>query len=262
MKIRHILIAVVFLTCCVSAWAGPPFITNDPGVLEPSQWEIYLAATRQNSSTGNSDTLPQIEVDYGVTSKLTIQLIVPFASSSSAVAFVPQGLGNLQIAAEYQFWQETKRRPMAAVAPQIGVPVGNSSHDLGSRNVQFFLPVWFEKNWGLWTTYGGGGYVINPGDGNRNYWLTGWALLKDTSKHLTIGGEIYRFTSSEVDTPDNLNFNIGGYYNIDDGHQILLSVGRSIVGNTSFTSYIGYAWTFGPKGKDLPKPENNTVTGG
>jgi len=42
--------------------------------------------------------------------------------------------------------------------------------------VQAFLPVWMQKDVGDWTVYGGGGYWINPGAGQKNWWFTGLAV--------------------------------------------------------------------------------------
>jgi len=46
--------------------------------------------------------------------------------------------------------------------------------------------------------------------------------------------------------PAQLLVNLGGQYNIDDGHHILFSLGRSIHGDAGTASYIAHQWTFGP----------------
>jgi len=51
--------------------------------------------------------------------------------------------------------------------------------------------MWLQKSWGPWTTYGGGGYVINPAPGQRNYCFGGWLLQRDFSERLTLGGEFF-----------------------------------------------------------------------
>jgi hypothetical protein len=38
------------------------------------------------------------------------------------------------------------------------VPTGNESRGLGAGHVQLYLPIWFQKDFGKWTTYGGGGF--------------------------------------------------------------------------------------------------------
>jgi hypothetical protein len=109
------------------------------------------------------------------------------------------------------------------------------------------LPVWIQKSWGSWTSYGGGGYWIHPGPGNRNYWQTGALVQKDLNKYWTLGAEIFYYTSSAIGSGNQLNFNVGGQYNFDEGHHLLFSVGRSISGDTDMMSYVGYQWTFGPR---------------
>jgi hypothetical protein len=141
------------------------------------------------------------------------------------------------------------------------VPTGDGGRGLGTGHLQTFLPVWIQKSWGKWTSYGGGGYWINPGTGNRNYWQIGGLLQKELNRHWTLGGELFYTTSAAVGVREQFNFNVGGQYNFDEGHHLLFSVGRSISGDTNLMSYAGYQWTFGPHGHGSPegpaeKPEN------
>jgi len=138
---------------------------------------------------------------------------------------------------------------MAGIFPLVEVPTGNASQGLGSGHLQVFLPVWLQKSWGAWTSYGGGGYWINPGAGNKDYWLTGWLLQRDLNKHLTLGNEFYYLTPAAEGDRRQLNFNFGGQYNFDEGHHVLFSAGRSILGETVLTTYLAYQWTFGPREK-------------
>jgi hypothetical protein len=57
--------------------------------------------------------------------------------------------------------------------------------------VTALLPVWAQKDMGPWSLFGGG-YAINPGDGNRNYWTGGIALTRQASKQLLLGVEADR----------------------------------------------------------------------
>ena len=59
-----------------------------------------------------------------------------------------------------------------------------------------FIPIWLQKDFGDWTTYGGGGYWINPGPGNRNYWFAGWLLQRQVTKQLALGAEVFHQTAS------------------------------------------------------------------
>ena len=54
---------------------------------------------------------------------------------------------------------------------------------LGAGDARLYLPVWIQKSFGDWTTYGGG-YWINHGRGmmDQDYWFFGWLLQKQVTK--------------------------------------------------------------------------------
>jgi hypothetical protein len=136
---------------------------------------------------------------------------------------------------------------MIGVFPLFELPTGDEDRGLGSGHLHVFVPVWLQKSWGSWTSYGGGGYWINPGAGSRDYWLFGWLIQKDLSEHLTLGGEIVHTGATEVGGESDLFFNLGGQYNLNDEQHVLFSIGRSIEGSSEFLGYLGFQWTF-PKG--------------
>ena len=110
-----------------------------------------------------------------------------------------------------------------------------------------FLPVWVQKSFGDWTTYGGGGYWINPGGGNRNYWFAGWLLQRQITKALAIGGELFHQTADTVGGHDSTGFNLGGIYDFTDNYHLLLSAGRGLENahaTNEFSYYIAFQWTF------------------
>ena len=73
-----------------------------------------------------------------------------------------------------------------AFYPAVLVPIGNQNLGFSSGHVQYFLPIWLQKDFGLWTVYGGGGYWINPGAGNKNYWFTGVAVWRKITEQLEL----------------------------------------------------------------------------
>jgi hypothetical protein len=54
--------------------------------------------------------------------------------------------------------------------------------------------VWLQKDIGDWTINGDGGYWINPGSGNRNYWFFGSLLQRKITDQFKIGAEIFHQT--------------------------------------------------------------------
>ncbi len=104
-----------------------------------------------------------------------------------------------------------------------------------------------QKSFGEWTTYGGGGYWINPGAGNQNYWFRGWLVQRKLTEQLTLGGEIFHQTSVADGVTDSTGFNLGGYYDVTEHPHILFSAARGIQHATETNElswYLGYRFTF------------------
>ncbi|HEY9723104.1 MAG TPA: hypothetical protein V6D47_13930 [Oscillatoriaceae cyanobacterium] len=224
------------------AWAGPPFITDDPEPVELHHWEFYLAEIGTYSADSVFTTAPHVEMNYGALPNLQLHIIAPMAYSASN-GQSHYGYGDTEIGAKYRFLEEGDDVPQIGVFPLAEVPTGNAAQGLGSGQLQFFLPVWLQKSWGPWTTYGGGGYWINPAPGNQNWWFGGWMLQRDFSDALTLGGELYAQTAATAGGDGALAFNVGGQWNLSDEHHILFSVGRSLVGPVFYTSYFAYQLT-------------------
>jgi hypothetical protein len=246
MRTWYMLVGVLCLACWPSAWAGPPFVTDDPEPVELHHWEVYVSSIVVNNPSGNNGTLPHVEVNNGAAPNLQLHIIAPCAFARPPGGPTTHGLGDVELGVKYRFVQEARRRPMVGVFPLIECPTGSAARGLGAGHWQLFLPVWLQKSWGSWTTYGGGGYFINPGPDSESFWFFGWEVQKDLNKHLTLGGEIFTTTPNAVDAVSEFNFNVGGIYNHDDNHHVLFSAGRSITGDIGFVSYVGFQWTFGP----------------
>jgi hypothetical protein len=242
------LIASVFLTSTLlyaTAWAGPPFVTDDPVPVEYKHWEVYLASLGQIDQDGSSMTAPHIEVNYGAIPDVQLHLITPMENVNPAGGKAHYGYGDTELGVKYRFIQEGEWCPMVATFPLLEMPTGKSSEGLGNGAAQLFLPIWLQKSWGPWTTYGGGGYWINPGQGNRNNWFFGVVVQRDISKQLTLGAEIFHGTAS-VDEEDDTHtgFNIGAIINLTDVQHLMFSAGRDFSGPNRFSYYVAYQLTF------------------
>ncbi|MBF0527000.1 MAG: transporter [Deltaproteobacteria bacterium] len=231
----------------IQAWAGPPFLTDDPEPVEYKHGEVYLATQfRYDRDAGKSMTLPHMEVNYGLLPNLQIHLITPFAYIRPTGGDAHYGYGDTEVGAKYRFIQESELCPMVATFPLLEIPTGNKDNGLGSGEVQAFIPLWLQKSWGPWTTYGGGGYWINPGAGRNNYGFFGWAVQRELTKQLTLGTELYHKMSSEDGGESETGFNVGAIVNFTENHHLLFSAGRDISGSNLFSGYLAYQFTFGP----------------
>jgi hypothetical protein len=229
------------------AWAGPPFTTDDPEPVDYQHWEVYFASQLEHDKNGWSGTSPHLEINYGAIPNLQLHLIapVPFVAPSHEAARF--GYGDTELGVKYRFFEETDQLPQIGIFPLIEVPTGSRKRGLGSGHEQVFLSLWLQKSFEPWMTYGGAGYWINPGKGNRDWWFTGWLLQREITPNLTLGAEIFHETPSEKEGDSDTKFNLGGIYNFSDTYHLLFSAGHTVQGPSTFQSYIALQLTFGPE---------------
>ncbi len=163
------------------ATAGPPFVTDDPEPVPYQHFEFY------NISLGTAirgDTLsegPAWEYNYGIIPNGQIHIIAPLTFDTQAAAY---GYGDTELGFKYRFIDEDKNgsRPMVGIYPLLELPTGDESRALGAGYVRAYFPLWLQKSFGDWTTYGGGGYWINQGDDTATLraWLVGGGGLRGT----------------------------------------------------------------------------------
>jgi len=235
--------ALAALLLPADAHAGPPYVTDDPEPVPYRHWELYLAAVPDLAHDGVTSTAPHIEINYGPVPGVQLHTIVPLAYARPKGGPAQYGPGDIELGAKVRFVEEGRVMPMIGTFPLLELPIGNASKGLGSGHVHGFIPLWLQKSMGDFTTYGGAGYWLNPGNGNRSYWLVGWMLQRRLSERIALGLEVYYTTPEEPDGSSNLRFNLGLVLDASEHHHMLMSAGRSIVGDHVFQSYLAYQLT-------------------
>jgi hypothetical protein len=240
-----VILFLVLLVCApFSALAGPPFLTDDPEPVAYRHWEVYLASTYVRDKDARSGTFPQVEVNYGLLPDVQIHLVAPTVFVHPHDNKLTYGYGDTELGVKYRFIHEAEYMPQVGFFPRVELPSGNSKEGLGNGKTQIFFPLWLQKSWGPWTTYGGGGYWVNPGIDNKNWSFVGWELQRDFSEMLTLGVEFFYQTADKVDVSSRHGFNIGAIINFDKNNHLLCSVGRDLRGPNRLMSYLAYQWTF------------------
>ncbi len=126
------------------------------------------------------------------------------------------------------------------------------------------VPLWAQKSWGPWTTYGGGGETIFAHAahviGYQNYPFAGWLLQRDLGKKLTLGGEFFYHGAEGLAAPQIRSaalVDVGGYYKFrDPGFQLLFAYGHTVAGQSENYAYVGLYWTWG---KQEEKPDKDSA---
>ncbi|CAL8481321.1 transporter [Caballeronia sp. S22] len=247
---RHIRLASALLAvgaCLFShiCFAGPPFVTDDPEPVEKGHVQIDVAALGTVRQGSDGATLPGVEVNYGLFDNVEIGVKLGMAYAHEVGQPGHYGFGDSELGAKYRFITEDEKswRPQVAFSPGIALPTGNDRLGLGDGHATLLLPIWMQKSIGEWTTFGGGGYVLNRHAGQKGYWTAGWAVTRKFGEKLELGGEVFYTGAASTDDPSAFGFNVGGSYGLTESDRILFSVGRGIthVNDTNrFSYYIGY----------------------
>jgi hypothetical protein len=243
-NVRHIAqhLLVYSLLVATPALAGPPFDTDDPEPVDFLHWEFYLASIQHFQRSESDATLPHVEINYGAFPNVQLHIVAPmgYVRSDGRTSY---GFGDIELGVKYRFIEETDDTPQIGTFPLVELPTGDSNMGLGNGHTQFYLPIWIQKSWGDFTTYGGTGFWYNPGVGQKNWIFAGWEAQYAFSKVFTLGGEIVYHTADTQSSGSEVAFNVGGYINLNENDHLLFSVGRTMHGDGAISGYVGFQLT-------------------
>ena len=160
--VAGLLSVIAMLGAPSSARAGPPFRTDDPEPVDYQHWEIDAFSTATREVKGDTaGMLPSIESQL----RCRAEPAAPrhrsaWPSTRQAEVARKFGYGDTELGAKYRFIEEDEDgwRPQVGVFPLLEAPTGNAQRGLGAGHAREFLPLWLQKSFGAWMTYGGGGY--------------------------------------------------------------------------------------------------------
>lgn len=224
------------------AWAGPPFQTDDPEPVAFRHYEAYVFGTADHVSDGTFSLIPAFEFNYGAAPNLQLHVVVPAALNTAESSY---GVGDIELGVKYRFVKEGKVRPQIGTFPMFELPSGNSRRGLGNGELWERLPIWLQKSFGKWTTYGGAGYAVNSARGMKNNVFAGWLVQKELSKKWTLGGEVYHSEAQMTGTRQTTFADGGGYYSLMDGLSVLFMLGHTVSGERHTIGYLGLYYTWG-----------------
>jgi hypothetical protein len=234
--------AALICYCATTAVAGPPYQTDDPTPTELGHWEIYSFATADGHG-GDIDGAAGFDLNYGAATGLQLTTTLPIAFNRGSDVGWHGGNGDVELGAKYRFLDDEKSGWQAAVFPRVVLPT--ASHGLGGTRARFLLPVWVQRDWGTTSAFGGGGYEINPGTGNKDFWQVGIALTHDFSDTLSLGTELTWQSADTRGGNRTTGANLGVIQKLGGPFALLLAAGPSFSrGQTSYHSYAALSLNF------------------
>lgn len=215
-------IAPAALLAPTAAWAGPPFLTDDPEPTETHHWEIYGPLFTAEGKGNDVQGTVGAEINYGAAPGVQVTLGLPLAYAHDRDG-TRWGAGDLAVSVKYRFYRDDAAGISIAAFPGITLPT--ASHGMGTGKVSAFLPVWLQKDAGPWSIFGGGGYALNPGEGNRNYWRGGIAVTRQATPALLIGVEVDRQGADAEGGGGSTSLGLGAIYRLKAPFRLLASGG-------------------------------------
>jgi len=76
--------------------------------------------------------------------------------------------------------------------------------------------------------FGGGGFQLNPGGGNRDFWTSGLAVTRQVTERLNLGAKITHRSRDTEDGHDFTGANLGVVYRLTDHWSLLASGGPGL----------------------------------
>lgn len=173
---------------------------------------------------------------------MQITAILPLHYLAANAAPDELGLGDVELGIKHRIASQREGHwmPDIAVHPVVRLPTGSSA--FGSGKLAGGASIWAQKDFAAWSLFGGGGYTINPGAGNRDFTLAGLALTRQIDDRLNIGGEVVHQGADTIGGSSAFRIGLGATYAISDKLSLLASAARGLrrPGETGrYTFYLG-----------------------
>jgi hypothetical protein len=229
------------LACAAPAVAGPPYLTDDPAPTETGHWEIYAFATGEGRrSTFDADA--GVDLNYGLIPGLQLTATLPLSFSHDKGQSWRGGSGDVELGTKFRFLNNEKAGFSAAVFPRLFLPTSSLA---GSGKPRILMPVWLQQDLGKMSIFGGGGYQINPGSENRDFWQAAVAVTHQMSDRVSAGTEVAWQGPDARGAALQTRAGIGAVVKLTEHRSLLVSGGPTWADHqTSFRLYAALGLNF------------------
>jgi len=204
------------------ALAGPPYLTDDPVPTETAHWEVYaFSAAEGRHSLLDADA--GLDLNYGPTKDVQLTATLPLSFSHDQQRGWRSGTGDLELGVKYRFFNDEEHGISAAIFPRAILPTSSFASDEKAR---ILLPLWIGKDFdGGTSIFGGGGYEINPGPDNLDFWQAAIALTHDVNDAWSVGAELTRQGADTAGGTAQTRAGVGSIVKLSDHNALLFSGG-------------------------------------
>ena len=235
--------ALVSLLLSVPAFAGPPFLSDDPKPTDYEHYEIYLFGNAAFASDGRGGDFG-VDFNYGAMPDLQLTAVLPVSYELPEPGHAQAGVGNIELAAKFRVLHQESVGWDVAIFPRVFL---KSPSDLGEQHAALLIPIWVGKDGENWSTFGGGGCELNHSGASLNFCLAGWAFTWRAAEALQIGAEVFHQGPDTKGGRASTILGAGATYDISENLHLLGYAGFGLQ-NTSetgrATAYVSMLFTF------------------
>jgi len=208
------------------AFAGPPYVTDDPQPTDEGHFEIYgfTVGTATRDGVGGQ---AGIDFNYGGAPDLQLTLVLPFAYDAPNRGPSITGFDDIELAAKYKFLHQDTFGLDVAFFPRLFLPT-NSNPALGSKHAALFLPFFAKRDWNDWSVFGGGGCTLNRGGVSQDFCQMGIVATRRITPQLQLGLEVYHQTPDEQGARPTTGIGFGAIYDLNENLHLMASAGPGV----------------------------------
>ena len=221
MRPARLLVALALAGAASPALAGPPYLTDDPVPTETGHWEIYaFTAGEGRGSVFDGDA--GVDLNYGPVKDVQLTSTLPLSFTHDRNSGWRVGTGDVELGVKYRFLDDEKNGFAAAVFPRVILPTSTLAN---GEKTRLLLPLWLQKDFGTTSVFGGGGYTVNPGAGNRDFWQGAIAVTHDFDKKFSAGVELTREGPETAAGTPQTRAGLGAIVGLSEHYNLLFSGG-------------------------------------
>ena len=218
------------------AYAGPPYLTDDPIPTDVGHWEIY-AFTAGDGHRSTLDADGGFDLNYGPIEGVQLTATLPLSFTHEPIGGWRSGTGDVELGLKYRLVKDEKRGLSVAIFPRVILPTSSIATEEKTR---MLLPLWVGKDFPDGTSlFGGGGYEVNPGASNRNFWLTSVAVTHDLDERTSVGAEVAHQSADVIGGTGQTSAGVGGIIKVGGPYSLLLSGGPTWADNQTGYHFYG-----------------------
>jgi len=236
------------------AQAGPPYLSNDPGVTGAKNWEINLALAPTVTRGGSLLQVPSFDLNYGVGDDIQLTAEIPYVIQSLSGAPKTSGWGNALPGIKWRFLNQGEEGWQASVFPQVetGSSVLAQQRGIAGPGPRYLLPMEVEKRLGpLDMDLEVGEYLPVQGTHER---IVGLVVGRAVTERLEFDAEIYD-DRADGTLPHQTSIDVGGRYTLHPGVIALFMGGHTLGiderGPPAFFGYFGVQILLSDNGRHL-----------